>query len=241
MTSPAGTQAALVRPLRTRSGGTRPIGTAPPWTRPSDTHAAQIRSAQPRAPESRSAAARLGRRVLFVAGLLLGLAAIRPALAQSDAVTAANAGTVGVVSGGVNGTYVRVAADLAAVLDDGDRLRVLPIISKGSVQNIADILYLRGIDIGIVQSDVLAYVRQQRLFPGVDQAIQYITKLYEEEVHVLARKDVGRLEDLSGQVVNVDGKGSGSAMTASVLFGALGVQPKFANDDQDVAREAEAR
>ena len=215
MTSPAGTQAALVRPLRTRSGGTRPIGTAPPWTRPSDTHAAQIRSAQPRAPESRSAAARLGRRVLFVAGLLLGLAAIRPALAQSDAVTAANAGTVGVVSGGVNGTYVRVAADLAAVLDDGDRLRVLPIISKGSVQNIADILYLRGIDIGIVQSDVLAYVRQQRLFPGVDQAIQYITKLYEEEVHVLARKDVGRLEDLSGQVVNVDGKGSGSAMTAS--------------------------
>ena len=237
MTSPAGTQAALVRPLRTRSGGTRPIGTAPPWTRPSDTHAAQIRSAQPRAPESRSAAARLGRRVLFVAGLLLGLAAIRPALAQSDAVTAANAGTVGVVSGGVNGTYVRVAADLAAVLDDGDRLRVLPIISKGSVQNIADILYLRGIDIGIVQSDVLAYVRQQRLFPGVHQAIQYITKLYEEEVHVLARKDVGRLEDLSGQVVNVDGKGSGSAMTASVLFGALGVQPKFANDDQDVALE----
>ncbi|MBN8901782.1 MAG: hypothetical protein J0H57_12165, partial [Rhodospirillales bacterium] len=72
---------------------------------------------------------------------------------------------------------------------------------------------------------------------GVDQAVQYITKLYEEEVHVLARKDIGRLEDLSGQTVNVDGKGSGSAMTASVLFGALGIRPTLANDDQDVALE----
>ncbi|MBN8874338.1 MAG: TAXI family TRAP transporter solute-binding subunit [Rhodospirillales bacterium] len=179
----------------------------------------------------------LVRRSLLAFGLLLGLASLRPAAAQSDPVAAANAGTVGVVSGGVNGTYVRIAADLAAVLDDGDRLRVLPIISKGSVQNVADILFLRGVDIGIVQSDVLAYVRQQRLFPGVDQAVQYITKLYEEEVHVLARKDIGRLEDLSGQTVNVDGKGSGSAMTASVLFGALGIRPTLANDDQDVALE----
>jgi uncharacterized protein len=43
----------------------------------------------------------------------------------------ANAGTVGIISGGINGTYVRVAAELAAVLDDGDALRVLPIIGAG--------------------------------------------------------------------------------------------------------------
>jgi uncharacterized protein len=51
---------------------------------------------------------------------------------------------------------VRIAADLAAVLDGGQTLRVLPVLGKGSLQNLADILYLRGIDVGIVQSDALA-------------------------------------------------------------------------------------
>src|SRR5947209_20134284 len=75
----------------------------------------------------------------------------------------ANAGTIGVVSGGVDGTYVRIAADLASVLDDGDNLRVLPIIGKGSVRNLLDIIFVRGIDIGIVQSDVLAYAKREKL------------------------------------------------------------------------------
>ena len=81
-----------------------------------------------------------------------GQAAAQGAPAALNALAArANAGTVGVISGGVDGTYVRIAADLAAVLDDGDTLRVLPIIGKGSLQNISDILVLRGVDIGIVQ------------------------------------------------------------------------------------------
>lgn len=151
--------------------------------------------------------------------------------------TRANAGTVAVVSGGVDGTYVRIAADLAAVLDDGDRLRVLPVLGKGSVQNIADIMFMRGIDLGIVQSDVLAYSRRERLFPGLDQAIQYVAKLYDEEVHILARKDIARVEDLAGQKVNVDGRGSGTAMTASLLFGALKIAVQPANDTQDTALE----
>src|ERR671926_277287 len=102
----------------------------------------------------------------------------------------ANAGTIGVVSGGVDGTYVRIAADLASVLDDGDNLRVLPMIGKGSVQNVADIIFLKGIDIGIVQSDVLAYAKRERLYPGVDKSIQYIAKLYDEELHILAARDI---------------------------------------------------
>ena len=149
----------------------------------------------------------------------------------------ANAGTVGIISGGVDGTYVRIAADLAAVLDDGQTLRVLPVIGKGSLQNVADILYLRGIDVGIVQSDVLTYVRQQRLYPGVEQSLQYIAKLYDEEVHVLARKEIARVEDLAGQPVNVDVAGSGTAMTASLIFDALGVAVQTRNFDQSSALE----
>jgi hypothetical protein len=117
----------------------------------------------------------------------------------NPAIAPANAGTVGVISGGVDGTYIRIANDLAAVLDDGDRLRVLPVVGKGSLQNITDILLLRGIDIGIVQSDVLAYARRKQLNPGIDKSIQYITKLYDEEVHILARPDIAKLEDLARQ------------------------------------------
>jgi hypothetical protein len=137
----------------------------------------------------------------------------------------------------VDGTYIRIASDLAAVLDDGDRLRVLPVVGKGSLQNITDILLLRGIDIGIVQSDVLAYARRKQLHPGIDQSIQYITKLYDEEVHVLARQDITKLGDLADKKVNVDVRGSGTSITASVLFETLGIAVQTTNDDQNTALE----
>jgi TRAP transporter TAXI family solute receptor len=179
--------------------------------------------------------------------VLAGLAASLPAAAAAQTqptpiaqtlsamAARANAGTVGVISGGVDGTYIRFAADLAAVLDDGDELRVIPVVGKGSIQNIRDIVLLRGIDIGIVQSDALAFARREQLIPGVTSLIQYITKLYDEEVHVLARQDTRSLADLAGRTVNVDGRGSGTAMTASLVFGALGLRVTTANDPQDVA------
>lgn len=146
-----------------------------------------------------------------------------------------NAGTVGIVSGGINGTYIRIAAELAAVLDDGDTLRVLPLVGKGSVQNIADILFLKGIDIGIVQSDVLAYIRRERLYPGADKSIQYIAKLYNEELHILAGKDIARIEDLAGKKVNFDVANSGTAMTASLVFERLKTAVEPVHDDQALA------
>jgi TRAP transporter TAXI family solute receptor len=172
---------------------------------------------------------------LALAGLPLTAAAqggAAPSLTQLS--NRANAGTVGIISGGVDGTYVRFAADLANVLDDGD-VRVIAVLGKGSVQNISDIMLLRGIDIGIVQSDALTFARRNRLLPGVDTQIQYIAKLYDEEVHVLALQRIRSIEDLAGQVVNVDGRGSGTAMTASLLFEALGLSVQVANDPQDVA------
>jgi TRAP-type uncharacterized transport system substrate-binding protein len=149
----------------------------------------------------------------------------------------ANAGTVGVISGGVDGTYVRIAADLAAVLDSGDEMRVLPIIGRGSLQNLADILFLRGVDVGIVQSDVLAFAQRQRLFPSVATLVHYIAKLYDEEVHLLAAPGISRVEELADRPVNVDLRGSGTAMTASLVFDALGIRPRILNLPQDSALE----
>ncbi len=146
-----------------------------------------------------------------------------------------NKGTVSIISGGISGTYVRIAADLANVLDHGDDLRILAIMGKGSVQNIDDILYLRGIDIGIVQSDVFAFVKSQNKHPTIDQRIRYITKLYNEEFHLLAGKGVAKLEDLAGKQVNFGRKGSGTAMTASVVFDTLGIAVVPVYNDQSLA------
>jgi len=146
-----------------------------------------------------------------------------------------NAGTVGIVSGGINGTYIRIAAELAAVLDNGDTLRVLPLVGKGSVQNIADILFLKGVDIGIVQSDVLAYIKRERLYPGAVKSIQYITKLYNEEVHILAGKGIARIADLGGKKVNFDVANSGTAMTASLIFERLKTPIEPVYHDQALA------
>lgn len=147
------------------------------------------------------------------------------------------AAIVGVISGGVDGTYIRIAADLAAVLDDPGRLRVLPILGKGSVQNIDDLMHVRGVDIGIVQSDVLAYVKRQQLLPGSERQVTYIAKLYDEEVHVLARQEVGSLADLAGKRVNMDVRGSGTALTAAVLFDGLSIPIEATYDDQATALE----
>ena len=179
---------------------------------------------------------RLGK--ALVGGLCL-LWAASPAMAQTAESPGEriNKGTVGVISGGVNGTYIRIASDLAAVLDDGDNLRVLPVLGKGSVQNIADILYLKGMDIGIVQSDVLAFVKRENIHPRIETNIRYITKLYNEEFHLLAGKGITSVQDLAGQKVNFGVGGSGTYMTASIVFDKLGVSVEPVSFDQDLALE----
>ena len=148
-----------------------------------------------------------------------------------------NQGTVGIISGGVNGTYIRIASDLASILDNGDELRILPIVGKGSVQNITDILYLRGVDIGIVQSDVLTFIRKQGTHPTIENRIRYITKLYNEEFHLLAGDGIATIQDLGGKKVNFDTPGSGTYMTASTVFNGLGLDVEPVSHDQALALE----
>ena len=148
-----------------------------------------------------------------------------------------NAGTVRVISGGIGGTYIRIATDLASVLNDGERLRVLPIVGQGSVQNITDLLYLQGIDIGIVQSDVLSFIKSRNIHPNVEQRIAYITKLYNEEFHLLGSAATGSVAELTGRKVNFGVEGSGTAMTAATVFETLGIDVEPVFHDQALAIE----
>ena len=76
-----------------------------------------------------------------------------------------NTWTVGIAGGLIDGTYMRFADELAKVLDDGDNLRILPIVSYGAASNLDDLLYLRGVDLAVTQSDVFEYFRTERKTP----------------------------------------------------------------------------
>src|SRR3954447_17824432 len=68
----------------------------------------------------------------------------RPAKPASSAAQKAdaNAWTVGLAGGLLEGTFIRYAADLAKVLDDGDKLRVIPMVTFGAIGNVSDLLNL---------------------------------------------------------------------------------------------------
>ncbi len=169
---------------------------------------------------------------------LVVLAMITHASAQAPGATEdINDTTVGIVSGTVTGTYVQFASDLSNVLDDPGKMRVLALLGKGSMQNVEDILKVRGVDLGIVQSDVLAYIRKRGLFPGAVNKLQYVTKLYNEEFHLLTGTDINTIEDLRGRKVNFGLPGSGIAITASTVFDLLKIEVEAVHDDPAVALE----
>jgi uncharacterized protein len=176
-------------------------------------------------------------RACAVAGAILMLPVIS-ALAAPPLVTESgvNRGVVELETLGTD-VSVRIGEDLAVITDDGATRRLLPVVGKGSLQNIVDLKALRGIDMAILQVDVLEYARQQGMFPGLGGSLTYVTKLYNEEFHLLARRGINTIADLTNQKVNVDVPGAGTGVTARRLFDLLGIAASFTNDDQGKAIE----
>ncbi len=150
-----------------------------------------------------------------------------------------NANTVGIVSGNINGTYLRIAYDLSAVLDDGDDIRVLPIIGKGGAQNVRDVRYLKGVDLGITQSIILNTFRRTGELGNIDNKITYIAKLFNEEMHLVVRADSGitSIAQLEGMKVNFSDAGSGTQLSTRDIFRRLGIKPVEVNMGQADAFE----
>jgi TRAP-type uncharacterized transport system substrate-binding protein len=132
-----------------------------------------------------------------------------------------NENTVGVISGSPNSddTYLQMAYDLADVLNDGDNLRILPIAGIGGPRNIRDVRYLRGVDIGLTQTNILnSFRRSNERMGQTEDKIVYIAKLFNEEVHLVARPSITSIEQLRGLKVNLDAKGGGTSYSMRDLF-----------------------
>src|SRR6201988_1061012 len=151
---------------------------------------------------------------------------------------ALNANTGTLISGTIGGTYVQFGADLASVLGDGKKLRRLPIVGRGSVQSVADILFQQGVDLGIVRSDTLDYLERKGFAKDIKKQFTYVTKLYNEEMTIIAPKAVQSLKDLEGKTVSVDLPNGGTFVTALTVAERLGVKGKFVSIQQGIAMEA---
>ncbi|WP_235983361.1 ABC transporter substrate-binding protein [Bradyrhizobium australiense] len=144
---------------------------------------------------------------------------------KRDLANQLNANTVSLMTGSFGSTYAQVGADLASVLDNGTALRILPVMGRGSVQAVADILLLRGVDAGIVRKDTLAYLDRKDFAKDIRNQFVYVAKMFNEEMHVLAPKTITSMRDLDGKTVVVDLPDSSTFVTAINVFERLGIRP----------------
>ena len=144
---------------------------------------------------------------------------------KRDLANQLNANTVSLMTGSFGSTYAQVGADLASVLDNGTALRILPVMGRGSVQAVSDILLLRGVDAGIVRKDTLSYLDRKDFAKDIRNQFVYVAKMFNEEMHVLAPRTIASMRDLDGKTVVVDLPDSSTFVTAINVFDRLGIRP----------------
>lgn len=169
---------------------------------------------------------------------LCGLLAFIPAggKAHGDPVQLALArnATIGLIAGQAGSTDAEIASELAQALDDGSQLRILPMQGSGTAQNVADLIFRKGVDVALVHTDAVSELLRDNAVPR-EETLRFIANLFPEEVHVLARRDVTSIQDLNGKLVNFGTSGSDAELTATQLFARLRIKPQGRRDSDAVA------
>ena len=132
-----------------------------------------------------------------------------------------------IMTGGEKGTYYQFGLNLKELVKSRDiRLRVIN--STGSIENLYAVYNRPYTQMGIVQSDVLAFVSRLQSDPTlkkIAKKTRMIFPLYNEEVHLLGLKELADFDDLAGKRVAVGKEGSGTYLTAKLLFEVSDVKP----------------
>jgi uncharacterized protein len=163
----------------------------------------------------------------------------KPAVSYDEKKRQANDIAVTVVVSGISCTCARFTEDIRNVVNDlsPDGVRVLPVLGVGGLQNVNDVLFLKNMDMAVVDEDNLRLLKKKDpvLYANVEQRVQYITKLYNSEFHVLARNDIKSYDDLNGKKVNFNLKDSQTEVTADTVFNALNIPVQRSYYDNDEA------
>ena len=146
--------------------------------------------------------------------------------------SAVNAGTVTIITAPAGGAKSVFAADMARVLDEKDKLRVLPVLGKGPVQNVIDLLYLKSIDMGLVATDVPEFYKIQ-YGADITDRLRYIMKLYNDEIHIIAPTEIKTVFDLEGK--RIEAPKDVGLYSAKAIFSRLHINvtydSTYLNDD----------
>ena len=138
------------------------------------------------------------------------------------------AGELGLITGSEKGTYYQFGLDLQRLVKQaGIDLSVYP--SKGSIENVYAVYQRPATQMGIVQSDVLAFVARVQSDPvlkRIAKKTKLVFPLYNEEVHLLGRREITDFDDLTDRRVAIGREGSGTYLTARLLFKVSEVTPK---------------
>jgi hypothetical protein len=114
-----------------------------------------------------------------------------------------------------------MAAEMARVVDDGANMLVLPIVTRGPVENLNSLLYLRGVDMAIINSDAMEEYKAE--FPDLRLHIAYLLNLFPSELHIFVRPEIRSLQDLAGKKVNFNTLGTAAAYSGPLILSRLGI------------------
>ncbi|BBO71758.1 C4-dicarboxylate ABC transporter substrate-binding protein [Desulfosarcina alkanivorans] len=135
---------------------------------------------------------------------------------------------LGVITGGEKGTYYQFGLNLQELVKEkGIRLKVYN--STGSIENLYAVYKRPRTQMGIVQSDVLAFVSRVQNDPvlkRIAKKTKMIFPLYNEEIHLLGKPDIKDFDDLTEKSVAIGKEGSGTYLTAKLLFEVSDVRPR---------------
>ncbi len=134
-----------------------------------------------------------------------------------------NRWAVGLAAGKLDGAPIRFAEELSRVVDDGDNLHVLPIITRGPSSNAHSLLYLRGVDLAVMNADILDFYKRDGKIKDIERRINYVMQLFISNLHILARPEINSIEELDGKKVNFDIKGTSASFSGPAMMKRLGV------------------
>ena len=132
-----------------------------------------------------------------------------------------------------------MAIEMAKLFDDGTTRRALAIAGLTSGQDVRDVTSLRGVDMAVVETDVLERLRADKPQPAT--GFTYIAPLWNEEFLLLARSNIDAVTSLANRRIEVGASDSGTSATATRLFGLMKLPFTAVNDSLDVALAKLAR
>jgi TRAP-type uncharacterized transport system substrate-binding protein len=180
---------------------------------PASAQTAAVAGGDKRSAEPAASAPKRGSRIVPAA---------QPRTAEGDVRDRINAGTVGLAAGLLEGAPLRFATEISRVVNDSGKVHVLPVVTRGPTENVNDLLYLKGIDIAIINSDSLDEYRAQ--VPEIGKRIVHVMNLFPSELHIFVRPEINSLADLAGKKVNFNTQGTAAAYSGPLIFSRLGIE-----------------